>query len=61
MKFELFDNIEFGGIDYVDYTDHSDIYVVSADYAGQPLDGDQLDQLNRDSQLIFELYVKYGD
>lgn len=61
MKFELIDNIEFGGIVWEDAQDYSDMYVVSADYDGIPMDGDQLDELNHDSQMVYELYLKYED
>lgn len=61
MKFELIDNIEFGGIVWEDAQDFSDMYVVSADYDGMPMDGDQLDELNHDSQMVYELYLKYED
>jgi len=59
MKFELIDNIEFGGIFWEDAQDYSDMYVVSADYDGIPMDGDQLDELNHDSQMVYELYLIY--
>jgi hypothetical protein len=61
MKFELIDNIEFGGIVWEDAQDFSDMYIVSADYDGLPMDGDQLDELNRDSQTVYELYLIYED
>lgn len=61
MKFELIDNIEFGGIVWEDAQDFSDMYIVSAEYDGLPMDGDQLDELNHDSQMVYELYLKYED
>lgn len=61
MKFELIDNIEFGGIVWEDAQDFSDMYIVSADYDGLPMDGDQLDELNHDFQMVYELYLKYED
>lgn len=61
MKIELIDNIEFAGIDWSDFPDFADMYVESADYDGLPMDGDQLDELNRDTQMVYELYVKYND
>jgi hypothetical protein len=61
MKIELIDNIEFGGIDWEDHPDKSDIYIVEADYNGRPMDCDQLDEINKDHQMVFELYEKYGD
>lgn len=56
MNIELIDNIEFAGINYEDYPDFSDMYIESADYNGLPMDGDQLDELNNDTQMIYELY-----
>jgi len=61
MKIELIDNIEFAGIDWTDFHDLSDMYIESADYDGLPMDGDQLDELNRDHQMIYELYHKHND
>jgi hypothetical protein len=61
MIFKLITNIEFGGIDWEDHPDYSDIYIVSADYDGIIMDEDQLDELNNDSQLVYELYERDGD
>jgi len=58
MNIELIDNIVFDGINWNDYPDFSDVYIESADYDGMPMDGDQLDELNRDSGLVYELYIK---
>ena len=58
MKIDLIDNIEFGGICWNDYPDFSDLYIESADYDGLPMDGDQLDELNHDTQMVYELYQK---
>jgi len=61
MIFKLITNIEFGGIDWEDHPDYSDIYIVSADYDGRPMDSDQLDEINKDIQMIAELYERDGD
>ena len=61
MIFKLITNIEFGGIDWEDHPDYSDIYIVSADYDGRPMDSDQLEEINKDSQMIAELYERDGD
>jgi hypothetical protein len=58
MKIELIDNIIFAGINWNDYPDFSDIYIESADYDGLPMDGDQLDELNNDTKMVYELYLK---
>jgi hypothetical protein len=61
MNIELIDNIEFGGIDWEDSKDYCDIYIVSADYDSRPMDSDQLEEINKDSQMIAELYERDGD
>jgi hypothetical protein len=61
MIIELFSNLEFGGIDWNDYPDFSDVYVESGDYDGMPMDGDQLDELNHDTQMVYELYEKFSN
>ena len=61
MDIKLIDNVEFGGIVYEYKNDYSDIYVISADYDGLPMDGDQLDELNHDTQMVYELYIEYED
>lgn len=59
MRIELFSNVEFGGIDWNDYPDFSDVYVETGDYDNIPMDGDQLDELNHDTQMVYELYEKF--
>ena len=61
MKIELIENIEFTGIDWADYPDMCDVYVESADYDGVPMDADQLEELNKDTQLVYELFAKHND
>lgn len=48
------DNIEFDGIDHSDYPDYSDAYIVSADCNGIPLTEDEIEELNQDSQFVYE-------
>jgi hypothetical protein len=61
MKIELITNIEFGGIDWSDYPDMCDVYIESADYDGIPMDADQLEEVNKDSQLLYELFASQND
>lgn len=58
MKIDLINNIEFAGIYYADFPYFSDMYIESADYNGLPMDEDQLDELNHDYQMIYELYTR---
>ena len=51
-------NVEFEDIDYSDYPDFCDAYIVSADLNGVPMNGEQLDALN-ESDLRYELLMNY--
>lgn len=51
-------NVEFEGIDYSDYPDFCDAYIISADLNGVPMNGEQLDALN-ESDLRYELLMDY--
>jgi len=48
-------NIVFDGVNNSDYPDYSDAFIVSAEYEGEPLTESQLDMLNEDSELVYEL------
>ena len=51
-------NVEFEDIDYGDYPDFCDAYIVSADLDGVPMTEEQLESLN-DSDLRYELLMDY--
>lgn len=51
-------NVEFEDIDYGDYPDFCDAYIVSADLDGVPMNEAQLESLN-DSDLRYELLMDY--
>ena len=46
-------NIMFEGIDYNDYPDFCDAFIVSADYDGKPMSDDAIDFLNDDSDFVY--------
>ena len=48
-------NIVFDGVNKSDYPDYSDAFICSAEYEGKPLTESQLDMLNEDSELVYEL------
>ncbi len=48
MELNKVDNIEFDGIDHSDYPKFCDAYVTSADYDGEPMTEQQLDQLQEE-------------
>ena len=54
MNYKLIDNIEVDGIDTKDYHDFCDSFIASADYDGKPMTNEQLDELNEDSDFVYE-------
>ena len=54
MDYKKINNIELDGIDTNDYPDFCDAFIVSADYEGKPMTNEQLDELNEDSDFVYE-------
>ena len=46
LDFKKIDNLEFDGIDFSDYPDFVDAFLVSADYDGKEMTEEQIDYLN---------------
>ena len=61
MEIDLITNVRFNGISWTDYPDFLDMYIESADYDGIPMDGDQLDELNKDTQMVHNLYTRKNE
>ena len=59
MDYSKITNVEIEGIDFRDYPDFCDAYIVSADYDGVPMTQEQLDEINEDSQYVYDS-VKIG-
>jgi hypothetical protein len=47
-------NVVVEGIDYSDYPDFCDAYICSADYEGQPMTEEQLDELNDEHDFVYQ-------
>ena len=54
MDYKKIDNIEIDGIDFKDYPDFCDAYIVSADYDGKAMTDKQLDEINEDGDFQHE-------
>tara|TARA_R100000951_G_scaffold33959_1_gene29003 strand:- start:6723 stop:6908 length:186 start_codon:yes stop_codon:yes gene_type:complete len=54
MDYKLIDNIKIEGIDFKDYPDFCDAFISSAYYNGKPMTDDQLDEINDDSDFVYE-------
>ncbi len=59
MDYKKIDNIEVDGIDTKDYPDFCDAFIESADYDGEPMTNSQLDELNEDSDFVYECVQNY--
>lgn len=58
MDLSLIDNIVFD-YDLKDAYKFSDAYIVCADYDGQPMNEDQLNELNENSEFVHEKLIEY--
>jgi hypothetical protein len=54
LDFSKISNIELDGIDYKDYPDFCDAYITAADYDGQPMTDEQLEEVNQDHGFVYD-------
>lgn len=59
MELDKITNIELANIDTSDYPDFVDSHIVSAEYEGVELTEDQLDELNCNSDFVYECVLKH--
>jgi hypothetical protein len=59
IDYSKIDNISIANIDGTDYPDFCDAYIESADYDGQPMDDDMLEQINDDASFVHECVYNY--
>ena len=59
MDYKKIDNVEIEGIDWTDYPKFCDAYICSADYDGEPMTDDQLDELNEDAEFVHQQVEKH--
>jgi hypothetical protein len=52
MDYKLIDNVEVAGIDTKDYPDFCDAYIISADYNGEEMSDEMLDELNQNYAFV---------
>lgn len=57
MDYSKIDNIEFDGINRGDHPDYSDAFICSAEYDGQPMTEEQLDEINQDADFVHEKLI----
>ncbi len=54
LNYSLIDNVDIDGIDFADYPDFSDAYIVSADYDGREMTDDEIELLNSDGEFVLQ-------
>jgi len=59
MEKKLITNVKFEGIDHKDYPDYCDAYIVSADYNGEPMTDEQIEELAQDTGLVYDLLIEH--
>jgi hypothetical protein len=59
LDYSLIDNVELDGIDYGDYPDFCDAFIVSADYDGREMGDDEIELLNNDGDFVLEKVYEY--
>lgn len=60
LDFKKIDNMEFEGIDFSDYPDFVDAYLVAADYDGIEMTEEQIDYLNDEHRDFVNEQVYYS-
>ena len=50
----MIDNIEFDGIEFNDYPDFCDAFICSAERNGEPMTATELNELNEDTDFVYE-------
>jgi hypothetical protein len=58
MELDKISNIELGGIDTNDYPDFCDAFIESAEYNGVQLTDAELDELNCNSEFVYDCVLK---
>lgn len=53
------DNVEFGGIDMSDYPKFCDAYIEYAEIDGRPATEAELEDMNEDGRIFYELLINY--
>jgi hypothetical protein len=52
-------SVEVDGIDYSDYPDFCDAYISNAWYGDRPMTDEEIDELNENTDFVYEQVEKY--
>ena len=59
LIYDDIDNVDVEGINMDDYPKFTDAFIVSADYQGDEMTEEQLDQLNEDSDFVYNAVMNH--
>ena len=59
FDYKLFTDVTFEGIDHRDYPDYCDAFIDNAEYDGKELSDEELDEVNEDRDLVYQLLNDY--
>jgi hypothetical protein len=59
LDYKLIKDIEFDGINHNDYPDYCDAYIVRAEYNGEEMTENQLNELNNDIDFVYGKLMDY--
>ena len=59
MDYNKIDNIEVEGIETTDYPDFCDAFISYADYNGVEMTEEQLDEINENSDFVYECVTDF--
>ena len=59
FDYKLFTDVEFGDVHHWDYPDYCDAFIDNAEYDGKELSDEELDELNEDRDLVYQLLNDY--
>lgn len=57
IDYSKISNVYVAGIDHRDAPDYCDAYIESADYDGEEMSDEMLEELNQDSQYVYEAVI----
>ena len=59
FDYKLSTDVEFGDVHHWDYPDYCDVFIDNAEYDGKELSEEELDELNEDRDLVYQLLNDY--
>lgn len=59
LDFSKVSNVQIAGIDHRYYPDYSDAYIEEADYDGEPMTDELLEELNDDRDFVYQKVIDH--